>query len=62
MGRKNKWRKERRGEPPTPFYVPGAAGDSSGDGSFANWPSTKASDKVFGFLKRLFAKRARSSN
>jgi hypothetical protein len=62
MSRKNKSPKVRKVRAPEPFHAPGTAGDSTGDGSFYHWPSTKATDKAFVFLKWLFGKRERSSD
>jgi hypothetical protein len=62
MSRKKKKSRTRESEPPMPLYVRGTSGDSMGDDSFYNWPSTKATDQVFEFLKRLFGKRQRPSN
>jgi hypothetical protein len=62
MSRKNKSPKVRKRTTTEAVHVPGAAGDSSGDGSFYRWPSTKATDKAFVFLKWLFAKRERPTD
>ena len=56
-------RRKLRGEPSVSFQVRGRAGDSMGDWSFDNWPSTKATDSAFDLLKFLFdTRKSKDSN